>query len=130
MRKGKKIAYEKTQAGRGIDLLSGRHTNGAGDEGLPPRFGCWLETPRSEFDSVQPEYFGLVPQELRAEFNDPARYCVEVLHLVGLEFLQKLPQALDETAFLLTAVVVGIAKLQENLVIWEVEGEESASGEG
>jgi hypothetical protein len=120
---------EKRQAGEWIYCRAG-HTNGAGDGGLPPQFGCWLETSRSEFDTLQAEYLGLVPQELRAEFNDPARYCVEVLHLVGLEFLQKLPQALDETAFLLTAVVVGIAKLQKNLVIWEVEGEESASGGG
>lgn len=89
------------------------------------RFVCWW--PRhsiciSDGDSVQAEHLGLVSQELGAEFNDPPGYCVEVFDFVRLELLEELPQSLDETVLLLAAIVVGIAKLQEDLVIWKGRG--------
>lgn len=40
--------------------------------------------------------------------------------------MEEFSQTLDEAALLLAAVVVGIAKFQEYLVIWKVEGQESA----
>ncbi len=93
-----------------------------------PACACLLggKGARSDGDSLQAEYLGLVPEQPSAELNDPAGDRVEVLHLVGLEFLEELPQALDEAALLLTHVLVGIAKLQEDLVIWMKEGQESA----
>lgn len=89
------------------------------------RFVCWW--PRhsiciSDGDSVQAEHLGLVSQELGAEINDPPGYCVEVFDFVRLELLEELPQSLDETVLLLAAIVVGIAKLQEDLVIWKGRG--------
>jgi hypothetical protein len=96
----------------------------------PPSLPASCGVSRSDSDSVQSEHLGLVPKELRTKRNDPAGYRVEILDLVGLEFLKELPEALYEAALLLARVVVGIAKLQENLVIWKVEGQESASGGG
>ena len=86
--------------------------------------------PGSDGDSIQAEYLGCIPEQPRAELNDPAGDRVEILHLVGLEFLEELPQALDEAALLLADVLVGIAKLQEDLVIWMGRGAEVSVGRG
>lgn len=79
---------------------------------------CWLERETgSNGDPIQTEHLGVVSKQLRAKINDGAGYCVEVSDLVGLEPMEELAQALDEAALLLAAVVVGIAKFQEYLVI-------------
>jgi len=105
------------KAGKQIYCRAGM-SNWGGDVGLsPPSSSAGWNASGSDGDSLQPEHLGLVPEQLGAELNNPPGYRVEVLDLLGLESLEKLPQALDEPALLLAAVVVGVAKLQEDLVI-------------
>jgi hypothetical protein len=57
----------------------------------PPSWLASWKASRSDGDPLQPEHLGFVPEELRTKRNDPTGYRVEILDLVGLEFLQELP---------------------------------------
>jgi len=84
----------------------------------------------SKSNSLERQYFGLIPQEACAKFDDLARNGIEVLVLLFTDILEQLSQSLNKATLLLATVLVCFAELQKDLVICERDGRGQRVGEG
>lgn len=86
--------------------------------------------PRSDGNVVEWQDFALVSQEVRTVCNDSLGNAIEVLHLVGFEFLKDSLQPINEPALLLSLVHVRRAQVGNDGGVCRKDRYRSAFREG